>query len=148
MENKSIGQPQIGQRLRTIRQELQLSQQELGHKLAVSGGYLSLLENGLRQPSEQLLRLLCLTQGVNRRWLECGQGDKFSSREERGSVCGAALLPYNRQLMKLAAHLVTQVFSDSEQGYLTEAHIELILNCYEQLVIEERDNSASRETSG
>lgn len=148
MDKKSAGQAQIGQRLRAVRQELQLSQQELGQKLAVSGGYLSLLENGLRHPSEQLLRLLCLTQGVNRRWLECGQGDKFSAHGERGSVCGDASLPYNRQLMKFAVHLVTQVFSDSEQGFLTDAHIELILNCYEQLVIEERDNSASRETTG
>ena len=131
MKELATDRNQIGQRLRAIRQQLKLSQKGLGQKLAISGCYLSMLENGLRQPSEPLLRLLCLTQGVNRQWLERGRGSMFCTEVE-STDCYLPELPYDRQMMKYAIHLVMQVAGEC----LSEDRSDLILDCYEQLIFE------------
>ncbi len=145
MESQPADQLQIGQRLRTIRQKLRMSQKELGENLAISGCYLSMLENGLRQPSEHLIRLLCVTQGVNRQWLESGRGEIFYSGATRSATSYAAHLPYDRKLMKHAIHLVSQVFIDLEQGGLSEDQSDLVLDCYEQLVLEQKGQVTGRK---
>ena len=139
MENRPADRRQIGQRLRILRQELRVSQKELGENLAISGCYMSMLENGLRQPSEHLIRLLCLTQSVNRQWLESGRGEIFYS-----GVTGdnrrfkESRFPYDRKLMKRAINLVSRSFLEQELGGLSETQSDLVLDCYEQLVIEQK----------
>ncbi len=130
-------QNRIGQRLRQLRQALQLSQQELGAQLAVSGCYLSMLENGLRQPSEHLLRLLCLTQNVNRHWLERGTGEMLSASPNEKRRLPRARLPYDRSLMKLAIGLVEQRLGELDRHFCVEEHGDIILNCYEKLLQED-----------
>ena len=131
MEKLATDREQIGHRLRMIRQHLKLSQKDLGEKLSISGCYLSMLESGLRQPSEHLLRLLCLTQGVSRQWLKCGRGQMFCG-EISSPEGDHSRLSYDRERLKYAIHLVMQ----ASGGTWTEERSELILDCYEQLILE------------
>ncbi len=134
-------QSEIGHRLRLLRQELRLSQKELGKKLSVSGCFLSMVENGVRQPSEHLVRLLCLTQSVNRRWLEHGRGEMFT--QPVGNKPTAEEQFYDRRLMRLAFDLVAQAFAEGEGDFSVPEHAELVLNCYEKLVARKGNGSAS-----
>ncbi len=137
MTKVSSQQIEIGQRLRILRHALHLSQEELGKQLAVSGCYLSMVENGLRQPSEHLLRLLCLTQNVNRQWLERGAGEMLCQAKKGSSLTQRAWQPYNRSLMKIAINLVAQAVNEMEQPFSVDEHSELVLNCYERLLRED-----------
>lgn len=55
----------MGQAMRFIRQSQGLGQDELGAKAGVSGGYISLIENGARDPSLEVVRKLCHAMGVS-----------------------------------------------------------------------------------
>ena len=65
------------ERIKKVRKELNLTQQEFADKLKTSrtniGGY----EAGTRQPSEAVIALICRTFRVNEEWLRFGVGEMF-----------------------------------------------------------------------
>ncbi len=122
-----------GHRVRLLRHHLGLSQMQLAESISVSSSYLSMVENGIRKPSEHLLRLLCLTYGVSKSWLEKGQGEmllafakpaKPENREEQTH--------YNRERLKEVIHLICNATSKAEKPLLSEGQIDLILDFYEK----------------
>lgn len=64
-------------RLRTVRKHLNLSMADFGKSIGVSYDVISNLELGRTSPSESMLRLICFTHGVNRYYLDTGEGDIF-----------------------------------------------------------------------
>lgn len=67
----------MSNRIKAIREALKLSQREFGEKLGVSRDVISNLEYGRVQPKELFLQHVCQQYGVNRYWLETGQGEMF-----------------------------------------------------------------------
>jgi transcriptional regulator with XRE-family HTH domain len=66
----------IGERIRKIRKELNLSQQKFGEKLKVSKSHISNIESGGDYPSEMLIKLLGIEYSINEEWLKYGTGEK------------------------------------------------------------------------
>lgn len=64
-------------RIKAVREALNLSQREFGEKLGVSRDVVSNIEYGRVQPKKLLLQHMCQQYGVNARWLETGEGDMF-----------------------------------------------------------------------
>lgn len=64
----------ISQRIRLVRQQLKLSQQEFGKRLGVSRDVIGNLEYGRVEPKEPFIDLLCAIFSVNKEWLLTGQG--------------------------------------------------------------------------
>jgi transcriptional regulator with XRE-family HTH domain len=64
----------VGERIRTRRLELGLSQRELSAP-GVSYAYISRIEAGFRRPSVKALRKLAPKLGVSVHWLETGRED-------------------------------------------------------------------------
>lgn len=125
-----------GNRLRLFRQAKNLSQARLAESLSVSSSYLSMLENGVRKPSEHLLRLLCLTHGLSQRWLDSGEGQMFLAFPNPVPVAGKAKgsrpLPYNRMLLKAVISQVVRMSSAAGGASISEGQAELILDLYEK----------------
>src|SRR5215831_3789279 len=48
---------EIANRIRTFRNRIGMSQQELGHRLGISGNYVYLIESGQKNPGPSLLKL-------------------------------------------------------------------------------------------
>src|SRR5438034_7863545 len=71
METQQTGPESIGQRLRRLRLERQLSQRELASP-GVSYAYISRIEAGARRPSVKALRMLAKKLGVTPGYLETG----------------------------------------------------------------------------
>ena len=71
METQQTGPESIGQRLRRLRLERQLSQRELASP-GVSYAYISRIEAGARRPSVKALRQLARKLGVSVEYLETG----------------------------------------------------------------------------
>jgi transcriptional regulator with XRE-family HTH domain len=61
----------IGQRIRRLREERDLSQRDLSQR-GISYGFISRLEAGERNPSEKALRALATKFGVTPLYLETG----------------------------------------------------------------------------
>src|SRR5256712_7384233 len=79
-EAQTPGPESIGQRLRRLRLEGQLSQRELASP-GVSYAYISRIEGGARRPSVKALRMLARKLGVTADYLETGS--EIRDTEER-----------------------------------------------------------------
>lgn len=64
-------------RIKIVREALNLSQREFGEKLGVSRDVISNIEYGRVQPKKLLLQHMCQQYKVNEHWLETGEGEMF-----------------------------------------------------------------------
>lgn len=67
----------LKERIKLLREALGKSQDEFGKDLGLSRNYISLIENGQRNLSEQSLKVLCSLFNVNEKWLRTGEGEMF-----------------------------------------------------------------------
>ena len=68
----------IGDRVKQIRREKDLTQKEFADSLGIVQGFLSGIERGRKTPSDTLIIALCNLYEINRVWLLSGTGDMTS----------------------------------------------------------------------
>lgn len=68
----------MNERLKALRKELHLSQEDFGKRLGVSNTAISKLEKGERSLTEQMALSICREFRVNYYWITQGKGDVFS----------------------------------------------------------------------
>jgi DNA-binding XRE family transcriptional regulator len=77
----------VNERIRQARQVLNMTQTAFSKAIYVSSGCTAEIENGHRAANDRIIRLICLTFGVNEQWLKTGEGEMFQSspveRKER-----------------------------------------------------------------
>lgn len=64
----------IGMRIKTIRKQYGLTQEELGNLLGVQNAAISKIENDRVVPTDASIKLICATYHVNYLWLTQGEG--------------------------------------------------------------------------
>lgn len=64
-------------RIKKIRKEKDLTQQEFADKLGTARNNIAGYETGKRQPSDAVISLICTKFNVNEEWLRTGTGDMF-----------------------------------------------------------------------
>lgn len=69
-------------RIKAVRKLLGLTQTEFGERLGVKGNTVTGYENGLRMPSDAILRAICREFNVNEDWLRTGDGEMFLQRSK------------------------------------------------------------------
>ncbi|NLD88068.1 MAG: helix-turn-helix transcriptional regulator [Clostridiales bacterium] len=67
----------INDRVKQVRNALNLTQKEFGEKITLAQTYVSQIELGGRDVTEKILRILCLQFNVNEEWLRTGKGEMF-----------------------------------------------------------------------
>ena len=65
----------IGLRIKKIRKQYSLTQEELGKLIGVQNAAISKIENDRVMPTEASLKLICSTYHINYNWLVSGEGD-------------------------------------------------------------------------
>jgi transcriptional regulator with XRE-family HTH domain len=65
-----------------LRKALKLTQKEIAQQLGITQQFVSQIEKGLREPSDQLLKHLCALYNTTMLWLTAGEGDMFIPLEE------------------------------------------------------------------
>lgn len=78
MKGRSLDYKLVGERIVTVRKENKLSQSKLAATLKISPSYLSLIENGQREPSPDILVSICHACGTSLNYL-CLQDESVSS---------------------------------------------------------------------
>lgn len=68
----------LGQRIKEIRNEQLLTQQQFAESISVSRPFISRVEAGKEKPSDSLLKLISATYNVKFDWLKTGSGDRQS----------------------------------------------------------------------
>lgn len=64
-------------RIKKIRKELDLTQQEFSGKIGSTQNIVANYETGRRNPSASVINNICKTFNVNEEWLRTGDGDMF-----------------------------------------------------------------------
>jgi transcriptional regulator with XRE-family HTH domain len=64
----------ICQRVKTLRQMLELNQVEFAKKIGVTNAHISKIEKGKTVPSAALIKLICKEFGISEQWLADGKG--------------------------------------------------------------------------
>jgi transcriptional regulator with XRE-family HTH domain len=79
--------PEVGQRIKLLREALRVSQREFCKLLSLSGGYIANIEANLREPNDRLIKLIVSEFNVNEEWLLTGNGQMFDIKvkDERSS---------------------------------------------------------------
>ena len=69
----------INERIKEVRKYLGLTLEKFGQPLGLKKSGLSLIENGINNVSEQLIKSICREYSVDEDWLRTGNGDKMFS---------------------------------------------------------------------
>lgn len=76
----------MNERIKALRKELKMSQDVFAEKLGLTKNYISLVENGNRNLSEQSIKVLCSILNVNEEWLRTGNGKMLKSRTREQEI--------------------------------------------------------------
>lgn len=69
------------ERIKQVRNMVKMSQRAFADKIGISGPSVARLESGENNPSEQTIVLICEKFGINRKWLETGEGERLASSQ-------------------------------------------------------------------
>ena len=67
----------IGKRLKNLRADLGITQEQLAKEIGVSGNYISEIEKEKKSPSEPIYIAIEFKFGLNGAWLKKGTGEKY-----------------------------------------------------------------------
>jgi transcriptional regulator with XRE-family HTH domain len=95
------------ERLKEFRKSLNLTQGEFGEKIGMTDASISHMESGRTALSEQNIRLICLTFGVNEEWLRYGKGDMIDDEAQLDDK-EKRLLVFFRQLSPKALEMLIE----------------------------------------
>lgn len=76
----------MNERIKLLRKELNLSQELFADRLGLTKNYISLVENGNRNLSEQSQKILCSLYNVNEEWLKSGTGEMFCQIDKNDEI--------------------------------------------------------------
>lgn len=71
----------MNERIRHIREAMNLSRASFGQRIGVSGDVINNLERGRVEIKESMIKLICTVFNVREEWLRTGEGEMYSSAE-------------------------------------------------------------------
>lgn len=67
----------LGERVRKIRRQMDLTQQDFGKRIGIKSNSVSLIESGGRNASDQVILAICREFDISEDWLRTGTGEMF-----------------------------------------------------------------------
>lgn len=96
----------IGKRIRFVRKKKRMTQRMFGALVGVSHSHISNIENGVENPSNTLVLMICSRFDIDQEWLLYGEGEMLVPNDESALVKEAEQLEkslnYLRQLFNVA----------------------------------------------
>ena len=109
----------IGERIKKVRKELNLTQQNLADKISIKQNSVALIESGKRNPSEQTLTLICREFRVSEDWLKNGKGEMFVDTDN--SALSELAAEYNLSDKQKAVITAFLKLTDEQKNAIIEA---------------------------
>ena len=129
------------EQIKALRNHLKLSQADCGAKLNSTRATVQAWEYGLNKPSAAMQALICQCYGVNRAWLETGEGDMLAETQSRTLDRIAAR--YGKSEVLRSVLDVYANLTDDEQDAV-DRYIRL---CASAIANDQIPNAAAEETS-
>jgi len=81
----------VNQRIKFLRKELKLTQNEFSSVITISSGQLACIETEKRVVNDRTIKLICDSFKVNNEWLRTGKGEMFTDNKESAHIKLVAL---------------------------------------------------------
>lgn len=141
---------QIGKRFNLVRKHYKLTMKDVAEKLYMSQPSISNLEHGTRAPSSRTIKTFCDTFGVNKTWMETGEGKMFA--KEKSSEADAIVREYGLSasgaaLIRAFAELISMMDKEMQEQAFRSVYRTLQSSIYkldenpESMVIEDEMHS-------
>lgn len=85
-DTKSMKDKVVGKRVRKMRDTLGFSQEEFGLRIGMTRSAISKIEKGWSVVTDKNKLLICQRFGINRDWLETGEGDMLQPELEPETI--------------------------------------------------------------
>lgn len=98
-------------RIKEIRAIKNLTQEEFGERIDVSGALIGMYEKGIRNPPERTRKDICNEFHINREWLEEGKGPRDKEMTEKEKLIARIDEVYNGpdDFHKQALHVLAEM---------------------------------------
>lgn len=99
----------MNERIKKLRKDLKLTQQEFADALNIKRGAVSNYEIGRNAPIDAVVSLICKTFNVNEEWLRSGAGDMFlelPEEDEEAAYVSELLEDSDNDLYKLIKEIM------------------------------------------
>ena len=115
-------------RIKKIRRELDLTQQEFADKLGVKRGAIANYEIGRNEPVDSVISLICREFNVNEHWLRDGTGSMFIEKDIEDQLMEWAGKVLGDQDSKFKKRFVTMLMglTEDEWEFLEKKAKELV----------------------
>ena len=112
----------VGQRIKKLRQALDLTQQEFADQLGVSRGNIGAYETGKSNIGPAAFSLICKTFHVSESWLRTGEGEMYAVRSREDELAAAVnnLLSEEKPEFRRRLILALAGLTDSQWDYLED----------------------------
>lgn len=108
-----------GERIKYVRNTLNLTLEKFGDRLGVTKVAISNIEKGNRNLTEQMLKLICKEYNVNEEWLRNGTGEMFNVPEDEiASILSEIIENPESEFYKMVlqlAHTYAELTPDSQR---------------------------------
>ena len=104
-------------RIKKLRKELDLTQQEFADKIGISRGNIGAYEVGKNAPSDAVISLICTKFNVNENWLRTGTGEMFIELDVEDQLMVWAGKVLGGHDSKFKKRFVTMLMSLSENEW-------------------------------
>lgn len=110
---------QMKDRIKKIRKELDITQQEFADRIGIKRNTLSTYESGRNEPIDAVISLICREFNVNEHWLRDGTGEMFvqQTRDEQIATFIGDMLKDEKESFK--RRLVSALANMDESGWKT-----------------------------
>lgn len=105
----------VGDRIRELRKELDMTQQEFADRLKIKRNTIATYETGRNDPIDSVFVLICKEFNVSETWLRTGEGEMFvpKSRDEElaeffGNVQGIGPERFKRRFVAMLSRLAEE----------------------------------------
>lgn len=115
-------------RIKKLRKELNLTQNQFGEKIGVKGNTITNYETGLRTPTDTVINNICKTFNVNEHWLRDGTGEMFLEMDVEDQLMEWAGKVLSGHDSKFKKRFVTMLMglSENEWEFLERKARELV----------------------
>ena len=83
MFSKSFNNSSIGERIKLLRKELNMTQQKFAEGIHIKRNTIATYESNRNEPIDAVVSLICMQYNVNERWLRNGNGEMFNTLSAR-----------------------------------------------------------------
>lgn len=110
----------VNQRVKQVRQALNLSQAKFAQALSMSNGYIAGIELEHNRVNDRIIKLICFTFHVSEFWLRTGEGEMFSEASEPLAVQAfAAFQKLKPEYQKYILQQIDQLLAIQEKEMQT-----------------------------